>query len=379
MTSRLGRPREDVGRRMEPPLLRSRQRRTARRDARTQVTGPAERLGTVARVASRAVLTRRHRMHREPVVGMHRTIPHAPVVTTRAVVLAVTARAQPAVVSRDLRMPAREVRTVLRLPEPARRTQHTARQMRLHPASLPLEMTRRTLRPRVAARLRRQIVTPLAPTHPRHVLRRRLPHLLHCPMALPAADLATRVHRMVRPQLRVDRLHPPHRLRLLRLPALVTRCTCSQSRRPGDDGPRLRMLRTMASVTHGRPGQQAIGSPRARERRGVAVAARLLHAGVPGVVETDGDRARGEDDGARLGRLRRTGRHPRGSGRAGEGTGGDRDDQRDRAHEPQHSCRGSHHRVTIICSQTITRKRCPTSRLVLCSHSSITCVKGPGR
>ncbi len=334
VTRRLGRPREDVGRRMEPPLLRSRERRAARRDAGAQVTGPAERLRTVAGIATRAVLTRRHRMHREPVVGVHGTIPHPPVVTARAVVLTVTARTQSAVVSRDLRMPAREVRAVLRLPEPSRRAQYSSRQVRLHPASLPLEVTRRALRPRVASRLRGQIVAPLAPPHPRHVLRRRLPHLLHRPVALPAADLATRVRRMVRSQLRVDRLHATHPLRLLRLPALVTGRTCAQDRRPGNHRPGLRMLRTVARVAHGRLGQQAIGGLRARERGGMAVAAHQLHAGVFGVVEADRDGASREDDGARLRRLRCTGRHPSGGGGAGKGAGGGRDDQRDRAHEP---------------------------------------------
>jgi len=338
---------EHVRRRMKPALLRSRHRRSAHPHARSQVTRAAERLRPVTRVAPRTVLPRRHRMHRQPVVRMNLPRSHATVVAPRTVVFPMAARAQPAVVPCHTGMPLDEVRIVLRVVEPSRGSQHAPGQMRLHPAANARQVTDRALRSRLAPRLRRQIVAPQAPAHSRHVRVRRKPRLLHRAVALPAADVATRVRPMIRVQRCFGHRHPLHHLRLRRVPPLVARSARPERRGSSRHRPELRMLRAMAAIAHHGRGHQTVRGHGARRGRRMTVQARQLHARVLRVVKTQGDGLRREDDRTGMRRLRGSRRKRRDRQRAGN-RGRSRCDQRDRKHDPRNPGRAARHRVTTI-------------------------------
>jgi hypothetical protein len=357
---------EHRGRRVHPALAAPLGGWPGLGHADPQMARPAERLGMVARRAPRAVLARRDRVHRQPVVGVHAARPHPAVVAPRAVVFRVTACAKAAPVPGHAAVAGcQKARHVVGMTEPARRQKAARRKVRHETAVRPGQMAGRALGPSVAARLRRQVVTTQAPVHARKLVASRQAQPLDRSVALAAPDVAARVGAVAEHELRGRQVRARHALAVLRRPPLVAE-PAAPSPVPRHDRARARVQRAVASVAHRGRGQQAVRGAVARARERVAVEARERTSEVAAVVEAQRDalaRKNGEarPGGAqgRSGRQRARGRSsgaPARRGPVGSGRGGDREQrERGEARVQEPEARVGRHFDTLNCSNASTR------------------------
>jgi hypothetical protein len=120
-------------------------------------------------------------------------------------------------------------------------------------------------------------------------------------VALTAADVARRMHAVIRSDRRLWHDDPLHNLRLRRLVADMTERACSLRIRAGLNQAYVDVLRAVTLIANLGTGQQAVRSLLARSRGRVALEARLSHRDVRGVVEAKRDALRREDRPARSG------------------------------------------------------------------------------
>jgi hypothetical protein len=151
MASRHGGGHEDLGGRMHAAAVRTVPRGSGEGNPSAHVASLAERFVMMARAAPLRVLLRSQPVHGKKVVRMDLSGPHATVVATGAGVLAVTPRAEARVTRRRRAVCVREVRTVLRRPQPSRRQQLAVGKLGPQTPRSVRQVTRGTARLRVPA------------------------------------------------------------------------------------------------------------------------------------------------------------------------------------------------------------------------------------
>ncbi len=326
--------------------------------------------------------------------------------TVGAVALAVTGCAEPAVVGSHGTMALEPAGSVPRVVQPGRRTEHARRKAGLHQAAGAAQVTRRAAALGLAPGRRRHLVAAEAAPHAGKLVARRQLEVLDCTVALATADVVGRVRRVAETQVRRGDALPRHAVSVSVVVADVAVPALADQRAAVlPDSIEVAVIGVVAAVATGRGRQQAVLARAAGLRARVAARTgqvQLLDVLV--VIETDRELLWWEDSRVRSavsrGRTRRaivqrdgfarrkrsqTVDRRRRSDRARTARSGRSNGQRvrpgrSRVTDPDARCQGERarehqppgrglHRDTATSSVASARKRCPTSRFMLCSHS----------
>jgi hypothetical protein len=238
-------------------------------------------------------------MHRQIVVRVHAPVAKASVVTSQALVFAVTARTEPRVVGRNRRVRVNEARTMLGGAEPSWRDEHPLGEARAHPAARLGQVAGRATRRGIAARRVGLVVTAQAPTHTGQVRLGSGRRTLHGSVTLRAADVPHRMGSVVEPKTRRRANGSLHTIAIARLEPEMTVGAHALPRRPGLDLVHVAVIRLMTAIAHGQLDTDSIRCVAAGLRGRVARHACDAVGVVPCVIEKQRNGGRREDDLAR--------------------------------------------------------------------------------
>ena len=274
------------------------------RDADATMTISAERLQLMTTDATRIVLTRALRMHREPVVRMHFARTHASIVTIGALVFGVALGAERAVVRCHCLVTLDEVRRVRSVVHPLRRHQLARREARDHAPVRLRRVTHDALALRLPLRRATHVVTREAPRHTRKLSARCKLQLANLTVALTALNVSRSVLLVREHEVRVRKNHLRDRAIRTSLVTHVAVDALAVRVGPSFDVFGVRVIDVMTPVALRSLRHEPIGNLVAVRYVVTRGAFLLLVFDVLLVIEADGDRLRWKDFFARHRRRR---------------------------------------------------------------------------